>query len=433
MNVSARRIPPRVVVVLLLSLPAAAVTPVGEAAQVSPPSSFWQVAPAVAPTPDGGFLVVWEDLGAGLVARFVDSAGAAVGGEVGLVSNSPFPETPGRVDFVAHRSPGLVALPDGGYLLTWEEESSVLSYSYFRADFQVEGREVLGLTLSAAGVPVGEPFRINAVAAGHQSNPAAAVLNDGRVVVAWQEAPAGARDAVQVEARLIADGAPAGNDLRISGAPAARVARPLPAALDDGGFLVVWTGLDGHGAGILGRSFTAGGQPTGPAIVLNAVQLENQSSPSLTPAGGGGFLVAWQHAVEPYEEYRIHGRFLDASGAPAGGDLPLSAEVGEADGAPAVASLPDGGFLVVWLGWSHDFPQWIIGQRLDASGARVGEPMQVSAERPLAQHRLDAVVSGGRVLVAWEGRDVTRHVVTARSYDLTSGLTVLSVQAAGSN
>jgi Ca2+-binding RTX toxin-like protein len=120
----------------------------------------------------GAVVVTWTSLipqfpdpDYGIHARMFDSAGNPVGGE--FVVN-----TRGQG---LQSKPTVTALPDGGYLITWQ--------SYAPNDtFDISGQ-----MFDAFGGRVGGEFTINTTVSGEQQEPVVAVLADGRVAVAWTD------------------------------------------------------------------------------------------------------------------------------------------------------------------------------------------------------------------------------------------------------
>jgi len=403
------------------ALPAAAlpVTAAGAAEQISSLSPFANVEPAVVTTPEGGYLTVWTDLRHGVKARFVDAGGAPMGAEILVAANDPLPEAAGYYDYVVENAATVTPLEDGaGYLVVWLEEKGHLSYSYFRYQFAHTSRRVFARVLGPTGAPVGDAFAVGR--RGHlQSRPAAQRLADGRVVAVWEEHTE--LDRSLLFARFVnADGQLAGEAFQLLDGSTFNPAGVEIAAAPDGGFLLVWTASDGQDTGVVARRFDAAGQTLGPTRVVNTVRPRGQGMARVAPATEGGFVVLFQSTLVPHEEVRIYSRRLNAAGVPQGPQHEVSVpELSDADAAPGLATLPGGGFLALWIGWIDDFPQWVLGRELNASGQPVGNVVQVSGQRPRSQHYVAAAGTADGLFVAWEGfdgSDGTAKAVTGRAY-----------------
>lgn len=127
-----------------------------------------QTRPAVAPSPDGGFVVVWTSVGQdgsgeGVFGRAFDPSGTPVGVD--------FPVAQTAIG--AQRDPAIAEDPAGGFLVTWQ--------SYDNGGYGVFGR-----ALSAAGAPVTSEFRVNSTTVNDQSRPAVAPAGSEAYLVVWE-------------------------------------------------------------------------------------------------------------------------------------------------------------------------------------------------------------------------------------------------------
>jgi hypothetical protein len=126
-----------------------------------------EINPAVAMDSDGNFVVVWQGAWDIISAQRYNSDGVAVGGEF-RVNTSP-------TDVVSEIAVAMEA--DGDFVVTWESidrSSGSVSVGIYAQRY------------TAAGVPNGREFLVNAITAGLQSYPAVAIDNDGDFVIAWE-------------------------------------------------------------------------------------------------------------------------------------------------------------------------------------------------------------------------------------------------------
>jgi hypothetical protein len=143
-------------------------------------------------------------------------------------------------------------------------------------------------------VPSLGALRVNTVATGDQQNPQIALLKTGGAVVVWQGGPTGFP---AVFARfLAADGTFLAPEVRVSDFATERQQQPQVTTLADGNVAIVWTSLgqDGNMDGVFGRIFTPTGQRlgTGDFQVNQQTQL-NQRTPAIASLPDGKFVVAW--------------------------------------------------------------------------------------------------------------------------------------------
>jgi hypothetical protein len=124
---------------------------------------------AVAGTPSGQFLTVWEGTdsdGPGVLARLYDASGEPAGAP--FVVNKT---TAGR-----QRRPSVVATRDGGFLVAWQG---------YQNDGTAHG--IYGQYLNAAGVAVGSEFLVSKGVGQVQIAPALALLPSGNAILTWME------------------------------------------------------------------------------------------------------------------------------------------------------------------------------------------------------------------------------------------------------
>ena len=114
---------------------------------------------------------------------------------------------------------------------------------------------------------------------------------------------------------------------------------PAVAALDDGGFVAVWT----DGAILSARRVDAAGKPTATEIVLaSGLPL----APEAVALPGGGYAVAW---FDPLRS-RVLARFVDAAGS-AGPEVEVGVagpDPGSGFGGLDATAGPDGTLAVTW-------------------------------------------------------------------------------------
>lgn len=137
--------------------------------------------PDVAALSDGRYVVVWtNDLTDKIEGRFVNAGGNALGG-VFTISN-----TAGSHDYAR-----VAALPDGGFVVTWDENGSYFETGNFFPDHSVIARR-----FEANGSPVGDLFLVSTDSPGtDQGIPAIAVNRDtGRTFIVWEDEAARSED-----------------------------------------------------------------------------------------------------------------------------------------------------------------------------------------------------------------------------------------------
>lgn len=395
--------------VALTTLPALGQTavPVGEEFRVNNPTPFSEDEPVVAFSPGGSYVVVWANARQGIRGRVLRNAGEAVSDDVLLVANSELPPNPGKGEFIAAKHPAVVFHPSGDFYLLWTEERSFVRLAIFQQTTEVLEQRVLGQRFNLAGRPTSPRFPVHLETPDFQSRPKVGLVDERTLVVAWESlTPAGSTTEVNgVHAQRVDVAAgPIGAPIQVNQRKVSDVPRPVLAVDGRGNTLFVWAGTDDDGAGIRARLFDDSLSPLGPEVLINQNTVYDQKSAAVTASRGGQFLIAWQSELVPFDNYRIFGRFLTRSGVPRGKEFQISADLGTADGAPAVATGPTGAFLAVWLIWVKHAPSTVAGAELDLTGQRMTEVFAVSSAKVGVNRRLGFGANpNGEFVAAWEG------------------------------
>jgi hypothetical protein len=179
-------------------------------------------------------------------------------------------------------NPGVAALHNGGYVVTWGEIGDGNVYA----------------ALGASGQPVQVTFDGAAASiASAAPLPHVAALAGGGFVVAWDSY------SNDLRAFSISDiffqryddaGNKVGDLVQANVDSGAGRYDASVAALSDGGFVVTWQGFDGDANGVFGRRFGSDGSAQDlHEFEVNQLRQGDQASPAVTSLAGGGFATAW--------------------------------------------------------------------------------------------------------------------------------------------
>ena len=407
-----RRSTPRrawVVAVLLLAVfapPARArLVPVGGEFRVSTGAAALPTSPAVAMDSSGGSIVVWGK-GGDIAGRRFDSAGRPLGDELlANTSTSAF-----------HVKPAVAADAVGGFVVVWE------SYEPEPSDYVIRGQR-----FDASGAPVGGEFLVDTATTDRQYHPLVAIDPAGGFLLVWEgHALRGSTlDSSGIFAQRYDDGAePIGDELRISGSTRFAGA---PALATDSAFnlTLVWEGAGEEGAGIFGRRYDAAGGAVGDVFQISDRTPDAQLAPAVAMDEAGGLVVVWQRAAAYVSQ--VMGRRYDRNGMPAGDVFAVTANTGYINAAPRVATVPSGGFLVVWekddLTRLYFAPGDIAARQYPPNGAPAGLEIRVNRNRG-GDQRLPAVTvdATGSVVVVWHTLpgDSSEAAIFGRRYAASS-------------
>ncbi|HYC53129.1 MAG TPA: hypothetical protein VEB19_18640, partial [Gemmatimonadaceae bacterium] len=142
-----------------------------------------------------------------------------------------------------------------------------------------------------ADVSVSDAFPVAPHESVQATRPDVAMRPDGEFVVAWERHPEAGSGNVLAR-RFAEDGTALGKPFRVTSAPGHQ-GEPAVAMAEDGKFLVAWSGDGIQHAGIHARIFAPDGSAlTKPFLVHAATPGGNEHAPSAT-AVGNGFAVAW--------------------------------------------------------------------------------------------------------------------------------------------
>ena len=176
--------------------------------------------------------------------------------------------------------------------------------------------------------------------------------------------------------------------------------------------------LDGDTNGIAGGSYVFTLDVNAPKP-LSASQVRGSAdTPAVAALKGGGYVLI-------RDEGNLLARVYDVNGNPTGGSADIAVNVAsvlypgfsERKGY-AVAPLNDGGFVVIWPGYTYDaasnnYDQDVWARRFSAAGAPVGDEFRVHDPSPLRDEENPAIAatSDGGFTVAWRVQRQQRHRV----------------------
>lgn len=171
-------------------------------------------------------------------------------------------------------------------------------------------------------------------------------------------------------------------------------------------FVVAWQsyGQDGDGYGIFVQPFDSLGVPRGDEFQVSTGSLYSQEEPAIDCGDDGGFVVVWSAGGTNDEDYGILGRRFASNGSSPQGDFIVNTYTSTSQIAPSVATLPTGGFVVVWTSYDgQDGAAYgVFGQRFASNGAKDGTEFQVNTYTGNSQLApAVAADESGRFVVAW--------------------------------
>ncbi len=294
-------------------------------------------APDVALLNDGGAVFAWQagPLGRpGIYVRFLHPVTSATpnfaGADVEIIAGGRTP----------NQNPRLARLTDGSVIVAW---------SNVGLDGDLAG--VFVQKLSASGQKIGSPFAANVTTAGNQRSPAVTPTADGGFAVAWVGENQRFDRSADVFARMFSStGFPLTGEVRLN-AGTNICATPSIAALPGGGFAAAWSEYDyddpASGWDVIAASYDGSATALAVPQTINAYRLSDQLSPRVAVAGDT-VLVAWTSNRQDGYQEGVFGRYLAATGEIADDEFGLNDTVISIQKEPVVASDGVNHFVAAW-------------------------------------------------------------------------------------
>lgn len=374
-----------------------------------------QTNPSVGALEGGGYVVAWtsnqqDGSNEGVYAQRYDANGAAVGGEFQVNS-----ETSNSQD-----DPSVVGLSGGAFVVVWSSRNQ---------DGHNTG--VFGQRYDVNGDPAGSEFQVNTETFNKQEDVDVAALTGGGFVVTWESQNQDGSSRGVYGQRYDASGNTAGSEFQVNTATSDAQEHSSVAALQDGGFFVVWQSYIGgsYGYGAYGQRYDASGAAVGGEVTINTEFSDDQTDPVIATLDSGDFVVAWRSANQDGDSGGIYAQRFDASGNKVEFELQVNSTTAGDQSEPSITALSDGGFLIAWQSAGQDGSgNGIYAQRYSADGDTVGGEVLLNITTANNEQDVDlATLSSGDVVAAWESdaQDGGGAGVYARHFDsATASVTV---------
>ncbi|RME92351.1 MAG: fibronectin type III domain-containing protein [Verrucomicrobia bacterium] len=266
---------------------------------------------------------------------------------------------------------------------------------------------------------VARTFRVNETTEGDQENAQVQLLPDGGAVFVWQGGPQGDQD---IYARILGpDGVFRTGEFRVNSTSADHQSDPRVALLKDGNLVVVWTsiGQDGSMKGVYGQRLAPDGSKIGPEFRVNDFTEFNQRSPAVAGLPDGDFVVVWVTEQQRFlNSVDLMARRFHADGTPVSGEALVNNNTNVCAN-PVIAAAPNGDFVIAWssLATGNLYEYWdVLVKAYAPDGTPRGNPVRVNEFIPGPQFGPSLAVQDGVVLVTWTStfQDGSREGVYGR-------------------
>jgi len=353
----------------------------------------------------GGYVIAWESADRdgderGIYVQRYDNSGVAVGAVMQANSTT----------VADQRALAVAGLAAGGFVVSWvslheDDGNQVLPLN--------DGGGIYAQLFSVDGDPIGGETRVNHVRSGIQNQTAIAGLSDGGYVITWfsqfteqriNNGEYGVGDPGFFGQRFDAAGTLLGTATRLADAGISNL-EPSVAGLPGGGFVMVWTGTDSDGSGIRAQRYSAAGLSEGAEILVNTWVGDRQSDPQVAALETGGFVVVWRSEDQDFSGGGIYGQRYSGSGTAIGDEFRVNTTTSGSQGDPSVSAAPDGGFVVSWVSGAVDGIGGVYAQQYDAAGTRIDGETLVGAPGHHNDQPSVAVLEDGSLVHSWTATD----------------------------
>jgi hypothetical protein len=190
-------------------------------------------------------------------------------------------DPPGYPELDSFENPKAITLSDGTVITAYERHSweGTSSASWLEKEIKID---------------FGHGANPASVGSDYSENPALGKLNNGNIIVVWEDGDVGGGVDNIVGQLFSPGGTKIGGEFTIDSS-SSDTADPAVAALTDGRFIVVWEDMagDGSGSAIKGQVFTSGGVKSGEEFTVNTSTTDDQKYPTVTALANGDAFVTW--------------------------------------------------------------------------------------------------------------------------------------------
>jgi hypothetical protein len=293
--------------------------------------------------------------------------------------------------------PQVASSPDGSYVVVWASKNQ---------DGDLYG--IFGQRYGAEGPAQGPEFQVNSETDDHQERPAIAALAGGGFVVTYESwGLDGSGDAIAAQVFGV-DGSKTSNEIVVNQIVAGDQGNPAVTGIADGGFVVVWDGvdMDVDWNGIYGRKFSGAGEPAGDQFALNLETVGTQQLPTVATLANGDLVAAWQSDGEGDANTYIMGAIYQDDGTVVAKESAWNTYV-QGEQTNVILAARDSGFVALWQSDGQDNDGLgIVAARFDDTGVALGLPVLANTYVAGDQRGpAAATLAGGGYLQAWASKN----------------------------
>jgi hypothetical protein len=358
--------------------------------------------PQITQLTNGNILVSWHtdnDSGAGfspgidIIGQIFDPLGNRIGGEITMNSGGFFADD--------EQDPDIAALPDGGFIMVYEDIVTANSnFSIRLLEFDANGSLV-----TSSETVANDP---NNGAIPEYFNPTVTVGSATSILITYQS-----NEVVGGDSRIVGKIYNSvtntySAEIDLIDFPGINADSQV-AVLNNGNFAIVSFSSGDSGQIALRMVNSVGNNVLGATTVATTGSAgDAEFAPAIAALSGGGFVVSWTES-DGSDVDVLFQRFNAAGTAVGFATLVDGGSLTDNNGKSSLVALPDGGFIVFW---DDDENPAARGQRFDANGNIVGTTFVIDTN---SGNEIEAVLlADGRVALTWEDGEIQMRIIDTR-------------------
>ena len=268
-------------------------------------------------------------------------------------------------------------------------------------------------------------FRVNSYTNGDQGAAAVVTSISGTFVVLWSGEGLGDPEGIFAQC-FGHDGMPHGFEKKINSTAAMTQSIPTGASLVDGRYVAAWRSdkQDGSDWGVFAQILDQEGNKVGEEFQVNSNTYGAQYTPAVASLPSGGFVIVWSSDGQDGSEHGAYGKIFDSDGAVTVDEFQLNVHTANYQTPRAVGALPGDEVLPVWNSWEQDGSGiGIFGRKFDKDGQALSGEFQINTFTAEWQVDPDLAVLGDTTsIVVWTShanQDGNKQGVFAQRLDAT--------------
>jgi len=310
----------------------------------------------------------------------------------------------------------------GDYVVVWTDYSGL----------DGSGQGIFAQRYTAASVPQGGNFRVNAYTTGNQFRPTVAMDSAGDFVVTWSSYGRDGHGWGIFAQRYNAAGVAEGHEFQVNVYTTRDQVFSAVAMDSTGDFVITWTSVTSSvsSSGIFARMYNANGTARTAEFKVNSYTTGAQDHSAVAMDSKGDFVVTWDASAGDGSGYGIFARRFNAAGVPLGLDFTVNTYASNNQLAPAIAMDPAGDFVIAWDSELKDGSSFgVAARRFNAAAVAQGPEFNVNTfTKGLQFSPAVAMDNAGDFAIAWDSdkQDGSLDGVYVRRYN--SAGTALAIE-----